>query len=108
MGPLVGSYREEDKENYSMPRTPYSRRTRSSDDGLMAFDSCSEFSFDDSLTDEGRLSRSIPVKTTETVQTWSTATAAIVFMDLMEQTVKMVSIAIVVFVSDPIVKKMQG
>lgn len=46
----------------------------------------------------------IPVKTTETVQTWSTATAAIVFMDLMEQTVKMVSIAIVVFVSDPIVK----
>lgn len=50
----------------------------------------------------------IPVKTTETVQTWSTATAAIVFMDLMEQTVKMVSIAIVVFVSDPIVTKMQG
>lgn len=42
-----------------MPRTPYSRRTRSSDDGLMAFDSCSEFSFDDALTDEGRLSRSL-------------------------------------------------
>ncbi|XP_061171439.1 uncharacterized protein LOC133180971 [Saccostrea echinata] len=59
MGPLIGSYREDDKETISLPRTPHSRRTRTTDDGLMAFDSSSEFSFDDNLTDEGRLSRSL-------------------------------------------------
>lgn len=60
MGPLIGSYREEDK--YSLPRTPFSRRSRTTDDGLMAFESSSEFSFDDTQTDEGRLSQAL--------QTW--------------------------------------
>jgi hypothetical protein len=46
----------------------------------------------------------IPVKTTEPVQTMSTTTTAIAFLDLMEQTVKTVSTAITVFVSDSIVQ----
>lgn len=45
----------------------------------------------------------IPVKTTEPVQTLSTSTTAIVFLDLMEQTVKTVSTVNAVFVSDPMV-----
>ena len=46
----------------------------------------------------------IPVKTTEPVQTWSTTTTAIVFLDLMGQTVKTVSSDNAVFVSDPTVQ----
>lgn len=57
MGLLVGFYREEDKENYSMLWILYLRRMRSLDDGFMVFDFCFEFSFDDFLIDEGCLFR---------------------------------------------------
>lgn len=49
----------------------------------------------------------IPVKTTQPVQTLSTTTAAIVFLDIMEQTVKTVSTN-AVFVSDPNIKCKNG
>lgn len=42
----------------------------------------------------------IPVKTTEPVKTWSTTTTAIVFLDLLGETVKTVSTANSVFSSD--------